>query len=371
MKSTALSTSDKKKPAPPFAFSPGSGQIKKPFIIPVFIPHMGCPHRCVFCDQGSITGERETLPSKQAIKNIVTSYLAYRKDKARPVQISFYGGNFLGLDTRHIIRLLTDASACIQNGRTGTLRFSTRPDTITQDTLDAVRPFPVSTIEIGVQSMNDKVLRLSARGHTVKDTDTAVRRLKEERYEIGLQMMVGLPGDTPEICLETAEKIVGLKPDFTRIYPCVVLKSSLLERLMKSGSYIPLTMEQAVDITKRIYLLFKKNHIRVIRMGLQASEDLNSGASIAAGPYHPSFGHHVFSEIFYDAVKKAVISLQTRDTDLQIMVHPKNESKLRGIKNGNIDRLKNEFDGIRPMISTDPILDLDTLRVGKATVRLP
>ncbi len=305
------------------------------------------------------------------IQDIARTYLSYRKDNDRPVQISFYGGNFLGLLPRQLTGLLEAASACVTNGMADTIRFSTRPDTVTPETLSIVKQFPVSTIELGVQSMNNKVLRLSARGHTANDIVGAVSLLRENTYEIGLQMMVGLPGDTPGSLRETAEKIAGLKPDFTRIYPCVVLKNSPLQRLMKAGSYTPLTLERAVALTKQVFLIFKRHNIKVIRMGLQASEDLDNGSSIAAGPYHPAFGHHVFSEIFYDAIKKALSAKPGDCKDIEIRVHPKNESKLRGIKNHNMNRLKNDFNPLNISVSIDETLDLHTVVAGGSTIIIP
>jgi histone acetyltransferase (RNA polymerase elongator complex component) len=195
---------------------------KRPFIVPVFLPHAGCPHRCLFCNQHATTGQEDTLPSARTVRKTITDFLAHRRDPTRFTEISFYGGNFLGLPPEQIQLLLATAAAFVHKGRVNGIRFSTRPDTIDAKRLDLIAPYPVTTIELGVQSMQDDVLERSARGHTADDTRRAVALLAGRPYALGLQMMVGLPGDTTASALATARQLAGLSPDFVRIYPAVV-----------------------------------------------------------------------------------------------------------------------------------------------------
>ncbi len=313
------------------------------FIIPIFIPHMGCPHRCVFCNQNAITGVTWPFLTSESLKTQIDQYLGYNKKNKRPIQIAFYGGNFLGLDKDTMLFLLNVASKYVASGDVTSLRFSTRPDTIDKITLDIIDDFPVSTIELGVQSMDDRVLALSHRGHTALHTENAVSLLKKRNYEIGLQMMVGLPGDDGEASLTSAKRLIALSPDFIRIYPTVVLKGSPLSAAFQKGEYVPMDLEQCVTLVKEIYLLFKEKNITVIRMGLQLSEDLEDNAHILKGPYHPAFGHMVFSEIFLDKAIKELKAKGGRHNSVSIRVHPKNISKMRGQKNRNIEILKKRF----------------------------
>lgn len=343
----------------------------KPFIVPVFIPHLGCPHRCVFCNQDAITGQKQSFPSAEDIRNQIKEFLPFGKNRTGTAQISFYGGNFLGLPKSHIQSFLSVASEFVMDGQVDSLRFSTRPDTITPASLDLLERFPVSTIEIGVQSMNDEVLRRSARGHTSQDTRGAVRLLKTGGYEIGLQMMVGLPGDNQNISLETGKEIADLDPDFVRIYPCVVLKHSPLEKLLRAGEFTPLSLDQAVDITTSLYILFIKEGIRVVRMGLQSSGDIVDAGAIVTGPFHPAFGHMVISRIFLGAIKKTLSNTAHERGNIRIEVHPKNISTARGIKNANIKAIENEY-GIRNIIvSGDKSMCMDALRVQHHETKLP
>ncbi len=329
---------------------------RRPFIIPVFLPNIGCSNRCVFCNQSEITGVNHEIPSSETLRLLIQKYLGYKRETRGTVQVSFYGGNFLGLKKAHIITLLKEAARFVDQGSVDSLRFSTRPDTINRESLDIISGFPVSTIEIGAQSMNDNVLSQSKRGHTSKDTEQAVKLLKKCNYEIGLQMMIGLPGDNEQRALESGRQMAGLFPDFLRIYPTLVLNNSLLEKWYEDGKYLPLQLDQAISLVKKLYLLFYHNNIRVIRMGLQASENLQQGSTVLAGPYHPSFGHLVLSEIFLDLAISTMESKKTFGNSINIQVHPKNISKIRGLKNQNIFELKNRFHIKTVNVHPDPSL---------------
>jgi len=315
----------------------------RPFIIPIFLPHAGCPHQCVFCNQVSITGAKQKRVTPVELRTQILEFLKYKKENRKPVQIGFFGGNFLGLKNEEIKSLLDLAAEFVRAGQVDGIRFSTRPDTINERCLDIIKDYPVSTVELGVQSMDDRILALAKRGHSASDTVRAVERLKERNFKIGLQMMVGLPGDDETGCLATARKIVDLAPDFVRIYPTVVVKNSLLAQWYKNGDYTPLGLEDSVALVKKIYLLFKEENIAVIRMGLQASEDFGNDSFVLAGPYHPAFGHMVYSEIFWDKAVSAIESVKYVKDTLTIFVNPRSISKMRGLNNSNIKRLKRQF----------------------------
>jgi histone acetyltransferase (RNA polymerase elongator complex component) len=316
---------------------------EKPFIIPMFIPHAGCPHLCAFCNQNTITGTPAQIPSADMFRTQIETFLGYKKPDRKNVEIAFYGGNFLGLPREQIRNLLKEASYFIEQGRVGGIRFSTRPDTITDNSIDILKDFPISAVEIGAQSMDDEVLSLSLRGHSASDTQRAATLLHRRGYVIGIQMMVGLPGDNDAKAMETGRKIAALMPAFVRIYPAIVIKGSLLHRWYELGKYTPLSLEHAVRLVKQLYLLFKEKNIAVIRMGLQASADLEPGVSIIAGPYHPAFGHLVLSEIFLDKAASIMVSADVSGKDISIRVHPKNVSRMGGICNQNIIALKEQF----------------------------
>lgn len=319
---------------------------RKSFIIPVFLPNSGCPHQCAFCNQSIITGEKQSIPTSDTLRSNIRQFLSYLQKKRQTVQVSFYGGNFLGLKKNDISRLLSVATEFVNNGNVDSIRFSTRPDTIDENRLDLIRGYPVSTIELGVQSMDDRVLVRSQRGHKASDTIHAMALLKEHGYAIGLQMMTGLPGDNEVSALESGRAIRALAPEFVRIYPTVILENTHLAQLYESGEFTPMSLETTVNLVKQLYYLFHEAGIQVIRMGIQLTEDLNPESTILAGPYHPAFGHLVYSAIFLD---KAVSELAAKKISrglydkIRIMVHPRNIPRIRGLNNNNIKILQKEY----------------------------
>ncbi len=338
----------------------------KYFIVPLFIPHAGCPHRCVFCNQTIITPTRtEVLPSPDNIREQIRRFLSYKGDihTGSTVQISFYGGNFLGLPADDIRRLLSMADTFVASGEADSLRFSTRPDTVTPVHLDRLRGFPVSVVELGVQSMNDRVLSLSRRGHSAEDTETAVRLLRDQGYTVGLQMMVGLPGDSAESALETGRRIAALAPDFVRIYPTLVIEGSPLARWYKEGRYQPLGLDPCVQLVKQLFGIFRDAGIPVVRMGLQASGDLQPGVSVLAGPYHPAFGHLVHAARFLDRAVARIRRIAPVPQQVVLSVQPRNISRMRGLKNRNIEILKKMFH-----INTISVLPDETVPASEVRV---
>ncbi len=324
--------------------APGGDQKAPPLIIPVFIPMSGCPHRCSFCNQTAITGAKSTSLSSSSIHQSIRSFLAFVHDRNRPIQIAFYGGNFLGLPERQIRNLLKAATDYTVLKEGAGIRFSTRPDTISDMTLAILRDYPVKTIELGLQSMDDKILELTQRGHQAAQTISAIQMVKTAGYELGLQMMTGLPGETPQSAEKTARKIASMTPDFVRIYPTLVLKNSPLARQYQAGEFTPATLEETISLVCRLFLIFTAAQIPVIRLGLQADHSLSMDGTILAGPYHPSFGERVYSRAFYH-LAAAALGIHSPDRPhVDIHVHSGNLSKMIGAGRENLDRLKTRFE---------------------------
>jgi len=254
-------------------------------IIPLFIPFGGCPHQCVFCDQKGITG-KAGIPGAVEVRRTIEAYLSTWKGKGEK-EAAFYGGSFTGLPLDMQKTLLDAAGEYVRAGRLGSLRLSTRPDYISEEIAAFLKERLVATVELGAQSMSNEVLKRSGRGHTAKETAEAVRVLKASGIATGLQLMPGLPGDTPASFMLTVKEAIRLGPDFVRLYPSLVLKDTPLHRMYLSGEYRPWGLIEAVDACARAKRLFDGAGVPVIRMGLQTTEELVE--SIVAGPYHPSF----------------------------------------------------------------------------------
>jgi len=325
----------------------------KPFVIPIFLPHSGCPHRCVFCNQTAITGNTEKFPTPDALRAEIDRLMPYKRENRGKTEVSFYGGNFLGLSSEKI-RMCLDTVACYADSNLiDGIRFSTRPDTITPENLKRIEGYPVSTIEIGVQSMAENVLSLSKRGHSAAATRQAVPMLKQTSCQIGIQIMIGLPGDNEVAAALTAREIVGMAPDFVRIYPTLVIRGSRLARWYRQNRFVPLSINACVKRVKELYQLFTAHDITVIRMGLQATEGLSRG-SVLAGPYHPSMGHMVLSEIMLDEAKKKLQGLAGDHTEVSLRIHPKSFSRMQGLNRKNLTELKKSFHLSRIHLVPDP-----------------
>jgi len=336
----------------------------RPFIIPIFLPHTGCPHRCVFCDQSAITGQTLPLPRPDQIRSEINKFLKFSKHPHETVQISFYGGNFLGLPEITVRRLLDLATEFIATGDVNSIRFSTRPDTIYPHRLAWLAGYRVATIELGAQSMDNRVLEKSNRGHRAADTEKAMALLKDGGYETGLQMMLGLPADTAAGALASGRRMQALAPNFVRIYPALVLSGSLLAELLAAGDYTPLTLDAAVDISAQLYKLFTNSHIRVVRMGLQSSIELNQGNTVLAGPYHPAFGQLVMSKLFLDSVCRELRRHGHTQSAISIAVSPRSVSHVKGQKKNNMAALRRMFATDNITVSASPELADTQVRVN-------
>lgn len=310
-------------------------------IVPLFIPHAGCPHRCIFCNQHAVTGRgtlaSPALPTLAAMEEEIERWLGWAA-RRHPVEISFYGGTFLGLPVAVMTACLDLARRYVTAGRVDGIRFSTRPDTVTPETLALLSDYPVTTVELGAQSMDDTVLQASTRGHSAADTEMAMARLKGRGYRTILQMMPGLPGETPARYHASLSRILALAPDGIRIYPTVVLAGSGLEALWRRGRYTPLSLDEAVRRSKEAWLAATRAGIAVIRMGLQESEAMRL-EGICAGPHHPAFGHLVHSARFLEMAETLAHRCFAPGESPVLWVHPRNISRMRGLKNGNLKHL--------------------------------
>ena len=318
------------------------------FNIPVFVPHKGCPYDCVFCNQKRITGSLKETTSDD-VTEIIEQHLKTLPKDDRTIEVAFFGGSFTGIPIAEQSALMERVQPYIEAGEVQGIRLSTRPDYITDEILINLKKYGVTTIELGVQSMVDCVLKASNRGHTSDDVCKAVELIRNYGFSLGLQVMTGLPGDTPSYSIKTAERIIKLNPDFVRIYPTLTIKDTYLEKMYQKGEYRPQTLSEAVELAKELLLLFEKNGIDVIRIGLQPTDEINEKASVVAGPFHSSFGELVESAVYYDIIENTVKGLSG---DVTIYVNPKEVSKATGNKRENVIKIKNNT-GINIKIAKD------------------
>ncbi len=310
-------------------------------IIPFFIPHAGCPHQCVFCNQKHITGQRTSV-DPSSVAQTITAYLN-KSEQREPAQVAFYGGSFTALAIEVQKSYLEACQPFIVSGRIKGLRLSTRPDCINREILALLRDHHVETIELGVQSMNDAVLMRSGRGHTAAHTIHAVTLLREQGFTIGLQLMPGLPGDAAETFMMTVSAVLGMRPAFVRLYPALVIKDTPLETLYRTGQFTPLSMDEAVQWCMNAFLQFERAGIAVIRMGLQPTEELQRPGTVLAGPYHPAFRQLVDSLVLLNRMRAALHQRAPGAGPACLLSHPSDVAAAIGQKRSNILVLKKEF----------------------------
>lgn len=307
--------------------------------ISLFIPHLGCPHKCSFCNQNTITG-KQTQPSADDVRAAVETAL---RKKNYDYEIAFFGGSFTAIDREYMLSLLKAAYDYVKDGRVNGIRISTRPDCIDEDVLDILKKYGVTSIELGAQSMDDEVLRANFRGHTAEDVENASRLIKSYGFELGLQMMTGLYLDTDEKAIETAKKLIALSPDTIRIYPTVVLKNTYLAKLYDDEIYKPQTVDDAANLCTKIVPMFEKADIRVIRLGLHSSPELKK--NMIAGAFHDSFGEIVKSRYMLNKI------LKYPPADYEIVVNSKSVSQLKGQQKRNIYFLMEEGYNIKVTVN--------------------
>ena len=335
---------------------------KTHYIVPFFIPHIGCPHDCVFCSQRKITGKERPVSPEEVIPTI-REYRTTIPRKARVVEAAFFGGSFTGIPVPLQRAFLKEAYLAKKEGLIDRIRLSTRPDYIDQEVLERLVQFHVDTIELGVQSMSDEVLSKSARGHNCTDVVQASRKIREYGFRLGLQMMVGLPGSRPDIEVQTASRICALKPDFVRIYPTLVIRGTVLEKMYKKGMYKPPSLEEAVDLCAVLAAMFIRENIAIIRIGLQPTELISEGGEVVAGPFHPSFRQLVDSRLVLRAVKWILDQRGIEpEKELVMEVNPRSLSTFKGIGKESIKVLEREYPGLKIKVLKNQSLGYSEIR---------
>lgn len=307
--------------------------MKKHVNIPVFVPHMGCPNNCVFCDQRQISGH--TRFSIELAKKEIEEVLAVLPQGTES-EIAFFGGSFTGIERELFLALCALGKEYVDSGRVSKLRCSTRPDYINREVLDTLKKSGFATIELGVQSVDGKVLEACKRGHSREITEKACEMIVKAGLELGGQMMVGLPGSTPESEKETAEFICKAGAKEARVYPTVVFPATELADMLIAGSYVPLDVESAVERTADLLEIFDSNSVKVIRVGLCESEGLRRAV---AGPNIPDLGERAMSRVCLRRVYEALQGVDTCGKNAVIEVAPGQTSKMCGHKRSNILKL--------------------------------
>lgn len=300
--------------------------------ISVFVPHLGCPNACSFCNQRHITGTAE-IPTAATVKQAVEASTVGSSYISENSEIAFFGGSFTAIERGFMLELLSAAYEYVKNGTVKGIRISTRPDAIDEEILEILKKYGVTAIELGAQSMDGKVLEFNRRGHTAEDVKKASAMIKNAGFELGLQMMTGLPLSTPELDIKTAKEFIKLKPETVRIYPTIVLENTCLADMVRNGDYLPQKLCDAIELSGELLSLFQKEGIKVIRLGLHSVEE----GSYVAGPWHPAFSELVYSSLYFKNAFKSLADLPRGEYN--IFVANGSTSKMVGQKRCNILRL--------------------------------
>ena len=321
--------------------------MKKEYIIPIFVPHLGCPNNCTFCNQKRISGQTKMVIAKD-VEDTIEYYLKNFKDNHKYVEVAFFGGSFTAIEKEKQEELLEAAQKYIQNKQVNSIRISTRPDCIDKEILKRMKKYHVKTIELGVQSTNNYILSKCKRGHTGEDVKKASKLIRRSGFVLGHQMMVGLPESTKQDEINTAKELIKLKPKIVRIYPVLVIKDTELADEYERGEYTPLTVGQAVERCKEIVDLFNRAKINVIRIGLQNTEEISDpsteNSSVVAGPYHPAFRQLVESSMWYDSIVNKIKKVNAKVKKVKIRANDININNIIGHRKENITKLKDIYD---------------------------
>ena len=340
--------------------------MSKQYIIPIFVPHLGCPNDCIFCNQKSISGQTKEV-TKQDVKNTIEEHLKYIKEPSK-VEIAFFGGSFTAIEQEKQIELLEAAYEYIKQKKVDSIRISTRPDCIDRKILKTLKKYKVKTIELGVQSANDYILKRAGRGHNFKDVKKASRLIRLYGFFLGHQMMVGLPESTHFDEINTAKQLIKLKPKMVRIYPVLVIKNTKLEKEYNEGHYKALTVVQAVETCKELVKLFAKKNIEVIRIGLQPTDTIsnpkNQESEVVAGPFHPAFRQLVEAGIWNDVIVEKIKKLNVKVKEVEVTVNPLDQNNVIGQNRDNINNLKELYD-VDLVVKTD-----ENIKQGKSKIEI-
>ncbi len=340
------------------------GRMKK-CIVPVFIPNQGCPHQCLFCEQEKITSEKRRQIDGSSVRMTIEQAVHSKKFDSRDAELAFYGGTFTSLEKDRMIELLDAAVPYLQKGLFDSIRVSTRPDSLDEERLEIMKRSGVRTVELGVQSMDDRVLGLSARGHSAEDSERAVHLLRNAGFCVGVQLMPGLPGDSREIFLSTIDRVIALAPDMARIYPTLVISGTGLARLYQRGKYNPLTLDQAVEICAESCRRLEEEEISVIRMGLMSSPKLTEPGQILAGPWHPAFGFLVRCSIYRKLIEPQ-LPPHGKERKIRLRASDREVPMLRGYRNEGLDWIASLTGAQDVSVEADHTLPLGTIEVERA-----
>lgn len=305
--------------------------------ISIFIPHIGCPHKCSFCDQRTISGENKA-PTAAEVTELLNAQAAHLREMNMTAEIAFFGGSFTAIPREYMTSLLACARAAVNNFPdvyTG-IRCSTRPDCIDEEIITLLKEYGMTAVELGAQSMDDKVLAANERGHTAADVTRASRLIKDGRISLGLQMMTGLYTDSEEAVRLTCREFIKLKPDTVRIYPTVILKNTRLGELYSSGEFKSFGFEQTLDLCAELLREFQNAGIKVIRLGLHASAEVER--DMLGGVYHPALRELAESRLFLNDMKTTLS--QYPKGSYTIYTDSRNISKAVGQKRSNISALR-------------------------------
>lgn len=330
----------------------------KPFIIPIFLPQWGCPHRCIYCDQTAITGESRAEWNRGELDGLVEKGLASQRRRAdRPVEIAFYGANFTGLPGGRQESLLAWGSGYVRRGLAAALRLSTRPDAVSEAMLPTLWSCGVRTVELGFQALDDTVLERIRRDHTVGDNLRALVRLKQAGFTVGVQLMPGLPGDSPDRFLHSLTGLLIHKPDFVRIYPALVFRGTILSRWYREGSYRPPALESMVDLCCRAVALLEEAGIPVIRLGLHNRSERDFRENLLAGPFHPAFGDLVRARLFQQQLCRDLQDCGPHPgTELELRTGSRETGYLLGNGRLNLEKVMSALGTKQVRVVQDPAL---------------
>ncbi|PJI06618.1 MULTISPECIES: elongator complex protein 3 [Clostridium] len=333
---------------------------KAHYIIPIFVPHEGCPHNCVFCNQNRITGADDKV-NAEYVKETIEEYLSTIPNKDAVIEVSFFGGTFTAIDINKQKELLEVARNYKKKNKVKYIRLSTRPDYIDDNILTNLKNYSVDIIELGVQSLDDEVLLKSGRGHSEKDVIDASKLIKNYGFVLGHQIMLGLPGDNFKKDIETTKKVISMKPDICRIYPALVIKDTPMELMFNKGTYKPYDLKECVDISKVIFGMLSSNGIEVIRIGLQPTEEINVNGSLIAGPFHPAFRELVEGSIMNDMILDILEDKKFKK--VTIYINPKDVSKLYSNRKFFFSNMRSKLNCLEFKVIQDINVKKDNIKV--------
>ena len=323
--------------------------------ISLFVPHMGCPHQCSFCNQKTISGSIKQLTPEDVLNTLKEA--ESHNNNPENTEIAFFGGSFTAINRDYMVSLLEVAKPFVDKGAFCGIRISTRPDAIDEEVLNILKEYRVTAIELGAQSTDEEVLNLNKRGHTREDIFKASQLIKANGFSLGLQMMTGLSGDNSQKSLKTADDIISIKPDTVRIYPTIVLEGTMLGEMYKKGEYKPQTTEEAVELCSILCQRFYKNNIKVIRLGLHSGGNVEEG--YLSGPYHPAFGELCESGVYLNIAKERLKEI--KKGGVTIFVNPREISKMTGQKGSNKEKLLSE--GYKVTVKGDDSLNKYEIKI--------